>query len=132
LRGKQEKDSTMTAPLRVAVATRDKIQIDLHFGHADEFAIYALDGGDIRLVETRAVEHYCRADGGSENRRDVILRALADCAALFVARVGDGPREKLAAAGIEPVDGYAYEAVEESLRAWSRQRTQNGGEDDCA
>ncbi|MDR1888108.1 MAG: dinitrogenase iron-molybdenum cofactor biosynthesis protein [Zoogloeaceae bacterium] len=111
-----------TEKLRVAVATKDKIQINQHFGHADEFAIYWVDGAGVAFDETRQLEHYCQGGYGDEDRREIILRALADCAALFVARVGDGPREKLVAAGIEPVDEYPYGAIETSLLDWYRQR----------
>lgn len=105
-------------PLRIAVATKDQRQIDLHFGHADDFAIYAVDGGKPTFLERRIVEHYCQGGYGDEDKREVILRALSDCSALFAARIGDGPKKRLADAGIEAVDRYPYGAVEESLSAW--------------
>lgn len=107
-----------TAPLRVAVATKNQAQIDLHFGHADDFNVYTVDGGKVTFLEKRVVEHYCQGGYGDEDKREVILRALADCSALFAARIGDGPKGKLAAAGIEPVDAFPHGAIEDSIREW--------------
>jgi hypothetical protein len=104
----------------VAVATTGKGQIDQHFGHADEFAVYAVGAEGISFIEVRAVEHYCQGGDGDEDKRDIILRTLSDCCALFVARVGDGPRAKLTAAGIKPIDDYPFGAIEESIAAWYR------------
>lgn len=104
----------------VAVATTGNGQIDQHFGHADAFSVYAVGTDGVRFIEAREVEHYCQGGYGDEDKREVILRALADCCALFVARVGDGPRAKLEKAGIRPVDDYPFGAIEESIAAWYR------------
>lgn len=109
-------------PLLVAVATKDRQQIDQHFGHADVFAIYALDTSGAIFAETREVAHYCQGGYGDEDKREVILRTLADCSALFTARIGDGPRSRLAAAGITAVDDYPYGAIEPSLCDWFGKR----------
>lgn len=114
-----ETDTPQAATL-VAVASKDNRQINEHFGHADEFKIYRVDEGGATFVETRVVEHYCQGGYGDEDKREVILRALADCRALFCARVGDGPKERLRNAGIEPVDVYPYGLIEASLLAWFR------------
>jgi len=113
---------THPSPHLVAVATKDQRQIDLHFGHADRFHVYRLDSSGPVFVELRDVEHYCQGGYGDEDKREAILRALADCSALFVAKAGDGPKARLRAAGIEPVDDYAYGAVLESLIEWQRTR----------
>lgn len=102
----------------VGVASKGDNQINEHFGHAESFLIYDVSANGVKFVETRQVEHYCQGGYGDEDKREAILRALADCAACFVARVGDGPRAKLASAGIEAVSDYPYGAIEESLLAW--------------
>ena len=102
----------------VGVASKGDNQINVHFGHADMFRIYEVSATGVNFVETRLVEHYCQGGYGDEDKREAILRALADCAACFVARVGDGPRAKLAGAGIEAVSDYPYGAIEESVSAW--------------
>lgn len=108
--------------LRVAVATKNGQQIDLHFGHADEFAIYLLGPEGARFSENRQVEHYCQGGFGDEDKREIILRALADCQALFVARIGNGPKDRLAGVGIASVDDYPHGAIEASLLDWYGKR----------
>ena len=44
-----------------------------------------------------------------------ILETIQDCAAVFVAKIGDGPTDKLAARGITAVADYAWEEIEPSL-----------------
>jgi nitrogen fixation protein NifB len=102
----------------IAVATKTGQQIDMHFGHADDFAIYAVRAGAVSFLEKREVEHYCQGGHGDEDKRDVILRALADCRALFVARIGDGPATRLHDAGIEPVIDYPYGEPVASILTW--------------
>jgi len=111
-----------TDKILVAVATKGGVQVDLHFGHADAFVVYAVSSEEIHRVEARQVEHYCQGGYGDEDKREVILRALADCTALFAARIGDGPKAKLQSAGIEPVDEYPFEAIEASIRDWYGKR----------
>jgi len=110
------------AELLVAVATKGDNQINQHFGHADEFVIYAVGPAGARLAETRQVAHYCQGGYGDEDKREVILRTLADCTALFTARIGDGPKGRLVDAGIEPVDDYPYALIEPSLVDWFAKR----------
>lgn len=102
----------------VAVATKSGQQIDLHFGHADAFAIYHVSGGSVAFHENRAVEHYCQGGYGDDDKREAILRALADCRAVFLARVGDGPAKRLREAGIEPVTAFPYGEPVESIANW--------------
>jgi len=107
-----------SSPVLVGVASKGDNQINEHFGHADAFHIYEVSTNGVNFVETRLVEHYCQGGYGDEDKREAILRALADCKACFVARVGDGPRAKLAGAGIEAVSDYPYGAIEESVLTW--------------
>lgn len=115
-------ESTTGKTLRVAVASKGHGQIDQHFGHADAFAIYAVAASGVRFVEQRRVEHYCQGGYGDEDKWEPILRALADCAACFVARIGDGPRQRLASAGIAAVSDYPCALIEPSLAAWYASR----------
>ena len=109
----------MTPPIaRIAVATRNGQQIDLHFGHAEAFHIFAVDGQKVAFLEQREVAHYCQGGIGDEDQREVILRTLADCQALFVARVGGGPAERLRAAGIEPVTDFPYADPLSAMNTW--------------
>ena len=44
-----------------------------------------------------------------------ILQTIKDCAAVFVAKIGDGPTEKLKAIGVQAVTDYSWEEIEPSL-----------------
>ena len=112
--------------LRVAVASTDGRAIDMHFGHADAFRVYRADAAGVQFLESRKVEHYCQGGYGDEDKREVILRALADCAALFIARAGEGPKARLREAGIEPIDAYPFALIGPAITEWLAQRTVGG------
>lgn len=104
---------------KVAVATKDGLSVNLHFGHAKEFWIYQCDGDAIKLLERREVDHYCHGQHGDQSAMQKILKTINDCEAVFVAKVGDGPTAKLAKIGVVAVDEFAYEAVEDSLQQYA-------------
>ncbi len=47
-----------------------------------------------------------------------IVRALNDCTAVLVAKIGGCPRETLREAGIEPVDSCAHEFIDAAVLAY--------------
>jgi len=104
--------------MRVAVASSGKGKIDIHFGQAEDFLVFDLLADVPSFVEKRIINDYYRSGEGEDDKRDVILRVLSDCQALFLARVGDGPRKKLVNAGIVPVDEFSGEAIESSILGW--------------
>jgi predicted Fe-Mo cluster-binding NifX family protein len=108
--------------LRLAVASKEGLAISEHFGHARQFWIYESDGAETRLVEKREVANYCLGNSSSQSAMQQILLTISDCQAVFVARIGDGPTDKLAAIGVEAVSNYAYEAIETSLVDYVRTR----------
>jgi nitrogen fixation protein NifB len=103
---------------RVAVATRGEGLVNQHFGHAREFLVYQVSREGVRLLGPRAVERYCAGGEGEEDTLAAVLRALADCQAVLVARVGHCPKGQLAAAGIEPVVDQAHQPIEAAVLAW--------------
>ncbi len=108
--------------LQVAVASKTGAVIDEHFGHAKRFHIYTLDIQGAHLLEEREVEHYCLGGHGDQSALSKILNTIADCDAVFVARVGDGPADKLLARGVEPVTDHPWEEIEPALSAWFAKR----------
>jgi predicted Fe-Mo cluster-binding NifX family protein len=110
------------APIRVAVATREGAAVSEHFGHAKAFHIYELSADQCRLLEQRQVSHYCLGGSSDKTALAEILEAIKDCDAVFVAKIGDGPTEKLAARGISAVADYAWEAIEASLMDYADKR----------
>jgi len=107
----------------VAVATRGGGRINQHFGHASEFQIYEVSAAGAKYVGQRRVEHYCQGGYGEEEVLEGVIAMISDCAAVFVAKVGLCPKKDLAAAGIEPVEEYAFEYTETSLLAWFRRQS---------
>lgn len=107
--------------MKLAVATKDGISINLHFGHAKSFWIYQWQDDQCKFLEQREVDHYCHGQHGDQTAMQKILTTLADCDVVFVAKVGDGPAEKLRAIGVTPVDEFGYEAIEDALSEYTRQ-----------
>lgn len=100
---------------RFAVASKEGAAISEHFGHAKRFAIYKVSSSDCELLEHREVDHYCHGHTGDQSAMQKILKTIADCQAVFVAKIGDGPTDKLAAMGVAAVSDYAWEPIEASL-----------------
>lgn len=98
--------------LRIAVASRDGIRVDQHFGQAEDFLIYEVSDVGPALLEKRAVADALRGD---EDSRDAICRMLADCPVLLVAKIGPNPQEKLAGAGIEASDLFVGKDIAAAL-----------------
>ena len=109
----REKPAGSSPALRIAVATRDGTRVDLHFGHAEAFAIYDVDVAGPRPVETRVIADHALSE--EEDTRETIYRMIADCKILLVAKVGAAPQEALAAIGIEATNMHAGKGVEEAL-----------------
>jgi nitrogen fixation protein NifB len=103
---------------RVAIATRSGGLVDQHFGHAREFLVYDVAPSGARLVGRRVVERYCAGGDGDDDVLAAALRALADCRAVLVAKIGHCPRGQLAAAGIEPITEHAFQPIEAAALAW--------------
>jgi len=107
--------------LLVAVATKGSGLINEHFGHAKEFQVWELNTGGAKFVGHRRVDLYCQGGYGEEDALETVIRAINDCHAVFVAKIGGCPKKDLQAAGIEPVDQYAHEFIEKSSIAWFKE-----------
>lgn len=102
----------------IAVATKGSGRVNEHFGHAKEFQVYELSTAGAKFVGHRRVDLYCQGGYGEEDSLDTIIRAINDCTAVFVAKIGGCPKDTLLQAGIEPVDQYAFEFIEQSAIAY--------------
>ena len=110
------------APLLVAVATRGGGRINQHFGHATEFQVYEVDGAGVRFVTHRRADNYCLGGHGEEDRLAEIIRSLDGVPVVLCARIGESPRARLAAAGIEAIDAFAQDYIETAIAAVYRDR----------
>jgi len=120
---KQEELATLAGiasdiKLLVAVATKGSGLINEHFGHAKEFQVYELSTSGAKFVGHRRVDLYCQGGYGDEDSLETVIRAINDCHAVFVAKIGGCPKNDLLKAGIEPVDEYAHEFIEQSAIAY--------------
>ena len=102
----------------IAVATKGSGRINEHFGHASEFQIYELSTAGAKFVGHRRVDLYCQGGYGEEDTLATVIRAINDCHAVFVAKIGGCPKSDLKAAGIDPVDQYANQFIEQSAIAY--------------
>jgi len=105
-----------TLRLTIAIATKGGDHINQHFGHVREFQIFEVDSQGPRFIGHRRVDQYCQGGYGEDDSMATVLAALNDCHAVLVAKIGNCPREALRAAGIETVDHYAHQGIDEALR----------------
>ena len=120
----QETNLTLSGEkLLVAVATKGSGLVNQHFGHAKEFQIYEVDGNTVQFIAHRKIDHYCQGGYGEDATLDNIIKALSDCTAVLVAKIGECPKEQLHAAGIQTVE--AYDAIDkvalEFYQQWSNE-----------
>jgi nitrogen fixation protein NifB len=102
----------------IAVATKGGGKVNEHFGHATEFQIYEVNAKGSKFIGHRRVDLYCQGGFGEEDSLVTVIRAINDCHAVFVAKIGGCPKDDLKKAGIDPVDRYAHEFIEQSAIAY--------------
>jgi nitrogen fixation protein NifB len=107
--------------ISIAVATKGGGRINEHFGHAKEFQVYEVSTTGVKFVGHRRVDNYCQGGFGEEESLETVIRAINDCVAVFMSRIGNCPRAGLLKAGIEPVDRFALEYIEQSAIAYFRE-----------
>jgi nitrogen fixation protein NifB len=90
----------------VAVATKGGGVVNQHFGHAKEFQIFEVDANEAKFVGHRKIDHYCQGGYGEEASLDGIIKAISDCKAVLVSKIGDCPKADLSLAGIRAVESY--------------------------
>ena len=54
----------------------------------------------MKFVGHRRVDNYCQGGFGEEESLETVVRAINDCVAVFISRIGNCPREGLLKAGI--------------------------------
>jgi nitrogen fixation protein NifX len=133
------------AMFKVAFATSDRLRVNQHFGAAQGFAIYALDGERAHLVElcefaTESVGEAqpdaagqspaCGGGVGHAGHNPASLAdrvaALAGCAAVYCLAVGGSAVRQLLGSNIQPVRMDEDVAIE-SVLAELRKAVREGG-----
>jgi nitrogen fixation protein NifB len=108
----------------LAVATKGGGLVNQHFGHAKEFQIFEVDANDAKFVGHRKIDHYCQSGYGEEATLEHIIKAIADCKAVLVSKIGHCPQDELQKAGIQTVE--AYDVIEKVARQFYDQYIQKG------
>ncbi|MEA5507423.1 nitrogenase cofactor biosynthesis protein NifB [Halotia wernerae UHCC 0503] len=119
------KKFAQTPKILVAVATKGGGLVNQHFGHAKEFQIYEVDGNEVRFVSHRKIDQYCQGGYGEEATFEHIMKAIADCKAVLVSKIGNCPQEKLQEVGIQTVE--AYDVIEKVALEFYEQYVQELG-----
>ncbi|MDR0887905.1 MAG: hypothetical protein LBM39_01805 [Candidatus Methanoplasma sp.] len=106
--------------IRVAVASTDGKVVNQHFGHADQFHIFEINGEEFKFVETRFSQPFCA--GGTHEGKDNtgLLKALDGCRAVLVNRIGGGAVTMLDENGIDAIEVRGF--IEDALREIGRQK----------
>jgi len=88
----------------IAVASRDGKEINEHFGHAEFFYVYEVEGDSVTLKEEMRVEKYCSDDPDHGLRKPVLTataESLKGCRAVVCAQIGQAPQMELEQLGVE-------------------------------
>lgn len=88
----------------IAVASRDGLEIDQHFGHAERFLIYDVADNQAKLVDEKKVERYCSLDQDHPMRAHLlaaISEALSGCRAVVCAQIGQAPQMEMERLGLD-------------------------------
>ena len=92
--------------MKIAVATTNGIEVNEHFGRADNFFIYVMTSeGPVKVeeVEVKPLSTGDRKHPFEADRFRDIAEALKGCERVYVAKIGERPAEELEKIGIEPV-----------------------------
>src|SRR5271165_2964503 len=116
--GKQLAGLALGVSVLVAIATKGNGRINQHFGHAKEFQVYEVSRKGVEFIGHRKVDEYCKGGWGEDASLDGVIAALEGVTVVLCAKIGDCPKDSLAAAGIEASHEYAYDWIEAGIAAW--------------
>ena len=100
--------------MKVAFATQDLKRVDAHFGWAKNIAVYEVAPEGYHFVEAVQFEGDLQEDG-NEDKLAPKLKAIKDCAILYVAAIGGSGAARVVAQKIHPVKVPQPELIVEIL-----------------
>ncbi|MGJ7028991.1 MULTISPECIES: NifB/NifX family molybdenum-iron cluster-binding protein [Methanothermobacter] len=100
--------------MRIAVASSNGREVDLHFGMASRFLIYEYRGGELTLLEERTID----IDEDKRHQWRKVLDALKDCDTVIAVQAGLKARVGIEEAGLKFVAGEG--PVEEVIGGYIR------------
>lgn len=108
--------------VKIAVTSKHKKLVDLHYGHADEFHIYEVTGKQIRYLETRPAQKFClgaQACDEQDETKAATVDVIADCDVVLTMRIGPDAQKRLQNQNIRIIE--ACGGIEEGLTHAFRQ-----------
>ncbi|MDR0600752.1 MAG: radical SAM protein [Treponema sp.] len=105
-----------------AVASKNGMLVDQHFGHATDFYIYEYKNRQVNFLERREVPQYCfgsdQCGRHNDELMDSIIKTIEGCSAVITMRIGEAPRRRLEDKGIGIFTTYNYitDAVREAAQ----------------
>ncbi len=99
---------------KVALASSDGINVNVHYGRAEEFFIYAVDDAEgYDFIESRKVTPVCMDGSHIKPLMEQSTAQFADCRYVCASRIGNGAASSLASHGITAMElpGTVEEAI---------------------
>ena len=93
----------MPEKLRVAVASSQGREVDLHFGHADQFLVFDILPHQVEFIDARKVPAEEDDMEGVEDL-DRVVELVSDCQYVVSRRAGPHAVERLSGRGIRSVE----------------------------
>lgn len=86
---------------KIALTSKNGVDVDEHFGRATFFRIYELSANSYSFLESRDAVAACQhARTHSKTDFDTVIDLLSDCDALLVKKIGEGAASYLIAKGV--------------------------------
>ncbi|GAA5819253.1 MAG: FeMo cofactor biosynthesis protein [Methanobrevibacter sp. CfCl-M3] len=98
--------------MKIAIASSDGENVDLHFGKANSIYIYDFDGEKIEYVEHRTVN----IDADEKHQWTKVLEAISDCDVIISVQSGFKSRFGIEKAGLKNVDDEG--SIEDVLKRY--------------
>ncbi|MDR3255608.1 MAG: hypothetical protein LBT31_08560 [Synergistaceae bacterium] len=94
---------------KVAIASTDQKNVNMHFGKCDAFTIAEVDAlaGSYDILERRQVPPPCPScgtHGDTDDAMHAVIDLLSDCRLVLVSRIGRWPDSLLYERGIESME----------------------------
>jgi predicted Fe-Mo cluster-binding NifX family protein len=88
--------------IKIAVASSDGKNIDLHFGRAHQFLVFIVEKDGYRYLETRKNVPACDGHSHDDDHLEAAATLLGDCQGVIVNQIGPGAVDVLIANRILP------------------------------
>lgn len=101
--------------VKLAVASKSGMIVDQHFGQVSELYIYEYTNNNLVFKEKRTITKYCSGSENCEEQDKIIsiINTIADCDGVIAMRIGEAPKQKLAAKGIRVYT--TYDRIEQAV-----------------